>query len=175
MVPRLRPAQEAELQRHRRRLVREGHIQELAGARLGGAVGHAATDSSANFEVRQDAGLVQRSRRVSAEHGQSLHSPLHIQNLALLYIPNIELCGWCICWSLCTCVLQMGSVRTVPAEALDSLAPTPVRFLSDCRSCSSSAQVLAEILQQRARVYDPHAASRKDFVRCLQLAAEAGL
>lgn len=67
--------QEAELQRHRRRLVREGHIQEIAGARLGGAVGHAATDSSANFEV------------------------------------------------------------------------------------------LAEILQQRARVYDPHAAARKDFVR----------
>lgn len=27
-------------------------------------------------------------------------------------------------------------------------------------------QVLAEILQQRARVYDPHAAARRDFVRC---------
>jgi hypothetical protein len=45
--------QEAELQRHRRRLVREGAIQELAGARLGGTVTHAATDSSANFEVRR--------------------------------------------------------------------------------------------------------------------------
>lgn len=32
-------------------------------------------------------------------------------------------------------------------------------------------QVLAEILQQRARVYDPHAASRKDFVRCCAAAA----
>ena len=37
--------------------------------------------------------------------------------------------------------------------------------------CYDFQQVLAEILQQRARVYDPHAASRKDFVRCRAAAA----
>lgn len=61
-----RTSQEAELQRHRRRLVREGAIQELAGARLGGDVTHAATDSSANFEV-----CCRRSRCGSA--GQPPH------------------------------------------------------------------------------------------------------
>lgn len=44
-------SQEADLQRHSKRLMREGKLQEMAGRRLGGHITKTITDSSASFEA----------------------------------------------------------------------------------------------------------------------------
>jgi hypothetical protein len=81
-------AQEAELQRHRRRLVREGHIQELAGARLGGAVSHATTDSSANFEVCLTPKPTQRAEALVCRRNRKQLLPVHSAHSLSLFLHN---------------------------------------------------------------------------------------
>lgn len=58
--------QEADLQRHSRRLLQEGKLQEMAGYRLGGKVAKMITDSSASFEVLAE--ILQQRARVHDPH-----------------------------------------------------------------------------------------------------------
>lgn len=58
--------QEADLQRHSRRLLQEGKLQDMAGYRLGGKVAKTITDSSASFEVLAE--ILQQRARVHDPH-----------------------------------------------------------------------------------------------------------
>lgn len=128
-------AQEADLQRHSRRLVRDGKIQDVAGRRLGGKVSTAShPDSSRHFEVFPYPPTPPPPPLLP------LPPPAGHPTPAAERSPCLQAC-------------------TQRNSGLRSWALLYMWVHGGC------LQVLAEILQQKARVHDPHAASRQEFVR----------
>ena len=128
----MRP-QEADIQRHRKRLISAGEIEVIAGGNFGPRRQQSFQESTATFEGRAALTPVWQSQRCAPS--------VHAVHAAAWFMPVLHT------------ATGRGSMQ-------------PVRMHPPQWLCNAAPQVLAEVLQQQARLDDPGAAARQEYERC---------